>query len=59
MDAVIITAGTGRHAVLHARSQSHRDRLPSAGCVRISVRDEAPLEENRPLAVSKGHGLDS
>ncbi|HEU5385291.1 MAG TPA: MEDS domain-containing protein [Streptosporangiaceae bacterium] len=57
-DAEIVTAELAANAVLHARSRFTVAVSRSAGSVRISVRDEMPLEEGRPLAGRKGHGLD-
>jgi hypothetical protein len=50
--------GTGANAVPHARSRFTVTVSRSAGCVRISVRDEVPLEEGCPLAGGRGHGRD-
>ncbi|HET9974673.1 MAG TPA: MEDS domain-containing protein, partial [Streptosporangiaceae bacterium] len=58
IDAAIVTAELAANAVLHARSRFTVTVSRSAGSVRISVRDEAPLADGRPLAGSKGHGLD-
>lgn len=46
--------GTGANAVPHARLRFTVTVSRSAGCVRISVRDEAPLEEGCPLAGGRG-----
>jgi anti-sigma regulatory factor (Ser/Thr protein kinase) len=57
-DAAIVTTELAANAVLHARSRFTVAVSRSAGSVRISVSDEMPLEQNRPLTSSKGHGLD-
>jgi hypothetical protein len=51
--------GTGANAVPHARSRFTVTVSCSAGCVRISVSDEASLEERCPLAGSQDTGWTS
>ena len=58
VDAAIVTAELAANAVLHAGSAFIVAVSRSAACVRISVRDKAPLEDGQPLATSPGHGLD-
>jgi anti-sigma regulatory factor (Ser/Thr protein kinase) len=57
VDASIVTAELAANAVLHARSPFAVAVSHSAACVRICVRDSAPLLDRAALEVSPGHGL--
>lgn len=56
-DASIIAGELAGNAVLHARSAFTVTVSRSAESLRITVRDNAPLENGRPLPARPGHGL--